>query len=367
MKKRLFFALILLTFFYSTSSVFASPKTEPAGRAASKSYASLPRQELLFQPMRLRECHSPSIVELPDGELLAVYYVSVENTHDALLFGSRKPAGADKWNEPFLIKHTFGRSIKNPVLYLGRDNILWLYWTDEKRWFKWPRDKVRVMSSNDSGKTWSEPHYLEGYSGFLTRNHPVKLKDGSLILPVYADWCTSAAVGISRDDGLTWEKPRFIHYLLGLQPTIIQRSDSNLYALMRTGTWPRLAWQAMSADGGLHWKNQSLSSVKNPGCSLEMLKLKSGNVVLAYNDSRTSRETLNIALSYDDGRTWPHSKIIEFKKDHTNIYPSVIQDRNGLIHIVYSYHNRKSIAHFVTDEKWIEGKDEAARQSHPPE
>lgn len=316
---------------------------------------SLPFKELVFPAGDIPSSHAPTIVEFPGGELFTVWYAPVPGTTKAVLWGSRKPSGADKWTNPVIVNSAPGLSNKNPVLYLNRDNKLFLFWSEERRWFKWPRDTIKMKMSEDLGRTWDEPRNLGTPVGFLPRTNAINLTDGRVLLPVYTDFTTSSAVVFSKDGGMTWTGPKYILYLFGIQPTVIQRSDGSLFALTRTGMWPRLSWKTVSYDLGRTWIKQWVSNVRNPGCSLEMVKLKSGNVVLVFNDSKTSREGLSIALSYDDGRTWPHVRMIDFREGSINIYPSVIQDSSGLIHVVYSYDCRQSIAHFVTDEKWIEG------------
>lgn len=214
-------------------------------------------------------------------------------------------------------------------------------------------DTLRVRTSKDFGRTWDDARDVGVPKGFLPKTPPLKLSDGRIVLPLYTDWNASSFAVTSKDNGLTWGQPRPIIFLFGTQPTIIERSDSTLFALTRAGTWPRKAWQAVSKDIGISWKEQRTSNVNNPGSSLEMLKLKNGHVVLAFNNSRIDRSSISVALSYDEGRTWPYIKQIEFREKHNFQYPSVMQDSLGLIHIVYSYDNRASIAHFVTDEKWI--------------
>lgn len=318
-------------------------------------YPRLPYKELIFAPGQLRSSHAPSIVELPDGELFAVWYAATSWSPNAVIWSSRRPARADGWTKPVIIHIAKGRSAKNPVLFLNQDKKLLLFWAEERRWFKWKRDRLQMKVSDDMGYKWGKARDAGAPSGFMPRTHPIKLSDGRVILPIYTDWSTSSAVITSKDGGLTWDKPSYIHFLLGIQPTVIQRSDSSLFALMRTGTWPRLAWQAISEDLGHTWKDRALSGVKNPGSSIEMIKLKSGNVVLVFNDSRNSRAGISIAISYDEGRTWASSRVIEYTHDRVHCYPSVMQGRDGLIHVLYSYDGRKSIAHFVTDERWIKG------------
>ncbi|MCX5686733.1 MAG: sialidase family protein [Candidatus Omnitrophica bacterium] len=333
---------------------FTAALTDAAAEQV-KIYSRLPCKELIFQPGQLPSSHAPTIVELPGGELFAVWYAPVPGTSNAVLWGARKPVVSGKWTAPSIINSAPGFSNKNPVLYLGRDNRLFLFWAEEKRWFKWPRDTLKMKVSKDFGYTWDKARNLGTPVGFLPRTNPINLSDGRILLPVYTDFTTSSAVVTSRDGGMTWSAPKYILFLFGIQPTIIQRSDLSLFALTRTGMWPRLSWQAVSCDLGRSWKGQRVSNIKNPGCSLEMIKLHSGNVVLVFNDSKTSREGISIALSHDEGRTWPHVRSIDLKPGSTSIYPSIIQDSSGLIHVVYSYDCRQSIAHFVTDEKWIEG------------
>lgn len=255
-----------------------------------------------------------------------------------------------------MIHATLGHSNKNPVLYLSQDGKLLLFWTDEKRLWKWVVDTLQMKVSGDMGRTWTKARDAGIPAGYLPKNHLLRLTNGSLIFPLYMDWNTSAATAISKDDGMTWEKPRYMLFLFGIQPTVIQRSDSSLFALMRCGMPPRLAWQATSDNFGESWQDHRYSAVNNPGTALEMVKLRNGHVVLAFNNTKKGVCELNIALSLDEGKSWPYVRTIEFKSDEPNTYPSVIQDRHGLIHVLYAYRCRSSIAHFVTDEEWIKGR-----------
>ena len=342
MNKRLFVLITLMLLI--SNPLFAETKVAP--------YPNLPYKELIFPPGQIPSSHAPSIVELPSGELFAVWHASWSPY--SVIWSSRRPVDSGKWTTPMIINHNPEAGNKNPVLYLDQDKKLWLFWGDEKRlWFKLIKDTIRVKTSQDFGHTWSEARDLGNFSWFLPRTHPIRLQDGQLILPIYTDLSTSSAAAISKDGGLTWMGPQYILFFFGIQPTIIQRSDSSLFALMRTGMWPRLCWQAVSEDLGRSWKDQRVSGVKNPGFSIEIIKLKSGNVVMAFNDSRTSRSSLSLALSRDEGKTWPYVRMIECKAGHVYGYPSILQDINGLIHALYSYDNRSSIAHFVTDEEWL--------------
>jgi predicted neuraminidase len=298
--------------------------------------------------------HAPSIVELPDGELFAVWFADF--LPKSVILGSRRPVGAKGWTRPFVVHRTEGASSKNPVLYMGQGNDLILFWADEKRFFKLVRDVVYMKVSTDKGRTWGQPRRIEGLAWFLTKNHPVRLADGSIVLPVYTDLSTSSAVAISRDGGMTWDGPKYMLFFFGIQPTIIQRSDSSLFALMRYGMPPRLAWQATSSNGGSGWTEMKYSNVDNPGTALEMIKLKNGHVAMAFNNSKKDLSELSLAISHDEGRTWPYIKKIDSASGDKITYPSIIQDAKGLIHVLYSCNKRQGISHFVTDEDWVRGR-----------
>lgn len=339
----------------------AGPATDPIGTVKPLAarpaglYPQLPYKEFIFPPASIHTSHAASIVELPDGELFAVWYAPPKWSPKSLIWGSRKPVGADRWTTPYVVHVDPECSDKNPALYLGADNKLFLFWATEKRFAKLVKDTIYMKTSNDFGRTWDKAREVEGLSWFLPKTHPLRLSNGDIILPIYTDLSTTSAVAISKDGGLTWKGPKYILLFFGIQPTIIERSDLSLFTLMRCGMPPRLAWQATSDDHGNTWKGRKYSNVDNPGTCLEMIKLNNGHVVLAFNDSKESLNKLTLALSLDEGRSWQYKRVIEADTRNPNIYPSIMQDRYGLIHVLYSYNGRETIAHFVTDEEWIKG------------
>ena len=318
-------------------------------------YSKLPYKELIIPLGQLVSPHTPCIVELPDGELFVAWSRTTPWGSRRILCSSRLPVGTRRWTKPSIIQDAFKGDHKNPVLYLGQDNKLRLLWTVQQNPSKWNhQDIIKVRVSDDFGHTWEDGHDIGTPAGYLSRAHPIRLHNGWLALPIYMDQSASSAISISKDAGTTWEKPKWILPFLGIEPTIIQGSDLNLFALMRSGMWPRRSWQVISKDLGRSWKNHRISDINNPGSALEMLKLRNGHVVLVFNNSKKNRYNLSIALSYDDGKTWTHIKTIENQAGHVYAYPSVIQDRYGLIHVVYAYDNHQNIAHFVTNEQWVE-------------
>ena len=77
---------------------------------------------------------------------------------------------------------------------------------------------------------------------------------------------------------------------------------------------------------------------------------------MVFNDSESGlegRENLRIAVSDLRGRNWTRIATLEDTAHDTFAYPYMIQTRDGLFHIVYSY-GRKNIKHLTLNEAWIE-------------
>jgi predicted neuraminidase len=139
------------------------------------------------------------------------------------------------------------------------------------------------------------------------------------------------------------------------QPTVIERSNGDLYALMRT--WhddpaKRFLWQAESKDYGRTWSRPSYSAIPSVNSAIEMVKLRNGHAVLAFNHGRDRERTpLNLALSLDEGRTWPFCRALETGEGSFS-YPSLVETKDGNIHVTYSHH-RQFIKHVELNEAWI--------------
>ena len=88
--------------------------------------------------------------------------------------------------------------------------------------------------------------------------------------------------------------------------------------------------------------------------------LKDGRWVMVYNDTEEGRHSLALALSDDEGTTWKWKRNLEKAKmgKGSFAYPSMIQTRDGLLHLTYSFNenDRKTIKHVALEIDWIFGK-----------
>src|SRR6516165_6138641 len=62
------------------------------------------RAELVF-PLHPQHNHAPSIVECPNGDLLASWYrgSGERRSDDVAVYGARLRKGTERWSEPFLL------------------------------------------------------------------------------------------------------------------------------------------------------------------------------------------------------------------------------------------------------------------------
>ncbi len=290
-----------------------------------------------------------------------------EYATDTSVYGSRLKPGETRWSTPQIIAHDPLRSTGNGVVWQAPDGIVWLFYV-VRFGETWSDSRIQVKLSRDRAETWSDASVLDLRAGMMVRCHPIALSDGDYLLPIYHETghdpevvgAESASLFLRYDHrAKTWSSTGEIHSRLGnIQPAVVQLDDRNLLAFCRRGAdyKPRkdgFLVRSESHDGGRTWSPGVESDFPNPNSAVELLKLKSGNLVLIYNDHMYRRTPLTVALSADGGKTWPWRRnIAEGSNDFA--YPSAVE-AGGLIHAVYTSDGRKVIHHVTFDEDWIRG------------
>ena len=134
------------------------------------------------------------------------------------------------------------------------------------------------------------------------------------------------------------------------------------------GPEPKRLHFSASKDDGMTWSTVGDSELPNPGAGADIVTLSNGHWALAYNDLEEGRHSLAISISTDEGKTWKHTRHLERDSRDRDLatrshYPSIIQGRGEILHVVYSHHynDRKGAPHKTIkyarfDEAWSESK-----------
>lgn len=384
-----------------------------------------PKTERLVFPLHPKHNHASCIVECPNGDLLVCWYRgSGERTaDDVAIMGARLRKGRSEWTPAFVMADTPGFPDCNPTMLVDEDKRLWLFWpvildnqwesallryamsTDYQRHAGAPRwtdqgvvllkpgseftDKVRselegvwepyARAASDADRARLREYLQDRLSaagtklrmrlGWMPRPHPV-IFDGRLYLPLYSDLFDFSLIAYSDDKGKTWQVSEPIVGPGNVQPSLARRRDGTLVAYFRdNGPPPQRVMLSTSADRGRTWTTPMDMDLPDPGAGLEVLVLRSGLWVLVNNDTESGRHSLALTLSEDEGRSWTKKVHLEHDTPGPDggsySYPSIIQTRDGLIHVTYTYTpnaqdrarlgSGKSIKHVTFTEEWLKG------------
>jgi len=178
--------------------------------------------------------------------------------------------------------------------------------------------------------------------GWQTKNKPLIIDD-RIIVPLYSDGFDCSLFAITDNLGKTWKFSNPVIGGIGIQPTIAITQNGTLAAYLRdNGPPPKRMQRTDSQDNGITWSIARDAELPNPGAGFDMVTLTSGEWLIVYNHTEDGRHDLTVAISDNDGKSWRWKKKIEFddrkEKATASHYPAVIQDTNGTIHTVYSYH-----------------------------
>lgn len=387
------------------SILLASLVAAVAASAATPLY----KAELIF-PLEKIHNHSSSIVELPNGDFLVCWFHgSGERTaDDVVINAARFSQKTGKWGTPFIIADTPGFPDTNPTMFIDSKQRLFLLWptiiahqwetalmkykisTDYQQESGPPvwehQDNIILIPKNIGEKTREVfgkaaegtgpaadkakkeiEHADDMYfsrMGWFTRTHPQELPSGRILVPMYSDGYSFGIMAISDDHGYTWTASEPIVGYGGIQPSVVRKNDGTLVAYLRdNGPPPKRAQFSFSKDDGVSWAPATDTDILNPGTSLEVIRLKNGDWIMVYNDLEDKRYSLVAAISDDEGKTWKWRRHLDGDptKPVSNEYhyPSVIQAKDGTIHITYSYFvtEGKSIKHVQLDEDWVKAGD----------
>jgi len=328
-------------------AVLFRAQKDPIGAPLIYSQAAVVRSEFIFETAPFASAHASTIVETNDGLAAAWFGGSAEGRPDVVIWISRYDGRT--WSPPKAVADglqpdgTTRYPCWNPVLYRPRGGPLLLFYkvgpSPSSWWGQW-------KSSSDDGLTWSKPHRIPDGCLGPVRNKPVELPDGSLLFgssTENAGW--RIHMEHTPDRGVSWERtpPLNDPGIAGLiQPTILRWPSGRTQILCRSRqghvfeSWMKGDWTS--------WSPPQPLDLPNPNSGIDAVMLSDGRALLVYNHSSQERSPLNIAIS-SDGRGW--RRVLDLERGPGEYsYPAVIQSRDGLVHVVYTW-KRLRIKHVV--------------------
>jgi predicted neuraminidase len=156
----------------------------------------------------------------------------------------------------------------------------------------------------------------------------------------------------SSDNGATWTVTPPVNdgkTIAAIQPSILSHPNGRLQAIGRSRSG-RL-FETWSDDQGRTWSALALTELPNSSVGTDAVTLADGRHLLVYNHTAKGRSPLNVAISAD-GRAWQAALVLENEPSREFSYPAVIQTRDGLVHITYTW-RRERIKHVVIDPRLL--------------
>lgn len=294
--------------------------------------------------------HTASIVELPNGDLLVAWGAGThELAPDTRIVVSRLPG--DSWSAPIVLTDKPDFADANCVLFVDDAGVVHLYYV-EMFGDSFCLGRTMQMESADYGESWSQPRPLLDAFCILLRGRPIITAGGAWILPAYEQAVYQSQFWRSTDRGVTWQASgKLFSVPLNLQPAVAQLADGALFALMRNGSSTGTMLDARGDACGIGWTVRERDDLPNPNSGIELIRLRTGELLAIYNDSAIQRTPLVAALSTDSGESWSSPKIIADGPPQLS-YPSAIQSTDGRIHVVYSA-NLTHIEHVTLTRAWL--------------
>ncbi|UPQ96794.1 sialidase [Chloropicon primus] len=335
--------------------------------------------------------HASNILEMMDGTLVLTSFYGEEGGRNVSIVFSKFDQEAGRWSPPNVVSGVKARSAQNPVLIADRSGKLVLLHTSQQADKGQGTSMIIKLAARAPFERWTKPKQVKfpGKEGPFVRHKMVLSEKKTWLLPVYYTPKGYRDIGEhytemleSKDAGETWTRKGVMSEKGEnlAQASVIRLNGGQLLAFFRSRKENWL-FSSFSYDDGATWTKAIQTQLPNNNCGVAATLLESGAIALVFNNQRDDRFRwpLTIALSYDDGFTWPYLRDIEdddetqklttcprcvFGKKAEYSYPSILQSKDGYIHITYTY-KRSFIKHVKIGEEWCrEGSTSGAFQGH---
>jgi alpha-L-rhamnosidase len=343
-KSYLYFFIFSVVLFVSTQLAIAQNTTTES----HKWKKGILTDEFIYESSDFPSVHAATITETSSGLVAAFFGGKYEGHPEVSIYVSRHTD--EGWTAPVIVAEgivndTLRKACYNPVLFQYPDGELLLFYKIGKNVQDWTGHLIR---SYDGGQTWTKPEALpEGFLGPI-KNKPELIGNKLICASSTENDGWQVHIEFTEDRGKTWRKTAPINSKPWniIQPSILKWNDGTLQIVCRSQNEHIIS--AFSKDNGETWSDPVALYLPNNNSGTDAVTLRDGRHLIVYNHVAANesaykdkaRTPLNVALS-DDGITWKASLILEDSPIKEYSYPSVIQGKDGMVHIVYTWRREK--------------------------
>ena len=318
-----------------------------------------------FRPM----CHAASVGELPNGELMAVWYEgSYETAKDSVIMATTtcgfadacfnmNPTMAWSWVKPDVLVRIPGSAVGNPTIHITSDGVVQVFFVILKGEL-WTSSQIALYCFKSvataqqglgvRGAEFADMDFIPGCTvGWMTKNKLLELSEGIWLLPIYDEVHTCPLVLRSQDQGASWRVFGDTTAIgVAEQPALVELTDGRI--LMLTRTKRGRIWRSYSYNRGLTWTASQPTALPNPDSGIDLVRTKAGRIVTVLNDLELGRDRLVMMVSEDEAGSWGMSQVVDQSGGEIS-YPVIFTAGNGLLHILYTW-QRIKIRHCILRE-----------------
>ncbi|MCS1408269.1 MAG: hypothetical protein M2R45_01442 [Verrucomicrobia subdivision 3 bacterium] len=296
--------------------------------------------------------YSPSLAQTAGGLILVWVGGSGVDSPDASVYLTR--LGGDTWSQPTKVasvvhpRTLVQTPCQRPVLFKPTNGPLLLFYKTVKARHQ---TVSYVTTSRDNGITWFKPKTLPRSIFGPARTKPIELPTGVLLCGSdthKAGWRFHIERATAFRDTLSWTRTRDLSLAMlhnASEPVLLDYGGGNIQALCRTKRG--YVVETWSDNHGETWSAVERTMLPNPDSGLDAIRLDEQQHAVVYQHSNRERGVLNLAVT-EDGKQWAAAAVLEHQPDSHFSDPSIVLGADGNLHLVYSV-NHQRVKYIVTD------------------
>jgi predicted neuraminidase len=320
--------------------------------------------------------HCASLSESASRQLTCTWYGgSREGARDVNIWMSQldlsdpNPSGSsvNEWNSPVSIMDIkqagdatsqFVKKVGNSLVFHDMLDRLWMVYVSIAAG-GWSTSSLNATCSTDGGRTWSVSERLWLSPSLnvseLVRCPAIMMQNGEVGIPIYHE-CAGVFPEMlwlrPGERNLDYHKSRLCGGRDWLQPSVVPTGQQTAICYLRCANNHRRVGYQTTFDAGQSWSRPELLNLPNPNSAVCGVMMSNSAVLLALNNSSDKRDSLSLMYSANGIDDWRLVAKLDDQSDKKFSYPTMIRDRTGVFHLVYSWQMKK-LRHVSFNEAWV--------------